>query len=580
MNAMTLRHTARLIARRVGYLFLIAATAILSDRAEANDFGHGNSRMWECKEYRLTDTTWSGNPFDLVATATFTHAKEERTTEMFYAGNNTWKFRFTGTRTGVWKFSTASSDADLDGHTGSVTVTPRANSRIKGFLTHGGNKYAIMEEDIDHREGYVYQVFMNQQDYEQQHEHASRILGHPSRSRLISEYWKNTRENGFNIYFFAVFYSWFRMGALEIDDFSSSADPDLDQPDLALFDTLELAIKYAHQRGGRTHIWAWGDNDRKQTPNHLPDGFRGDRHRRLIRYIAARLGPLPGWTMNFGFDTIEMPNAEADGAWWADQMNRTMGWPHLLTSRGWNDASFGANSYAGFGGSPYDLKTTDKGPADYQEIRQDLQAHKDKPSIYEERHTYNRWKCWPGSVRDPDRLDEMGCRRLIWWEAMAGGMGGFFGHFSERFNRYGPFRPSGPCGYHPDSLQRAFRTYREFWKLGRLRMSMSPDNRRVRGARGYCLASADKKHFVFFVEDADSVTIDLTGMPGSQSVTLVDARADYDQIDKGRLTAGVHTLQLGATSDWAIAVGQFDATTQPRAERPVPGVKRGNDGPH
>ena len=48
--------------------------------------------------------------------------------------------------------------------------------------------------------------------------------------------------------------------------------------------------------------------------------------------------------MNFGFDTIEMPNAEADGAWWADEMNRRMGWPHILTSRGWDDESFGAYS--------------------------------------------------------------------------------------------------------------------------------------------------------------------------------------------------------------------------------------------
>jgi len=557
MNRISLHQRTPLNVRLASYLALAAAATMLGRSARANDLGNRPARMWECQEYSLTNTTWSGNPFDLAATATFTHPQETRTTEMFYVGGNTWKFRFTGTRTGVWKFSTASSDADLDGHTGSVSVTPRAHPGVKGFLTHVGNKYAIMTEDIDHLEGYVYQVFMNQQDYEQQHEHSSRILGHPSRAGLIADYWNNTRENGFDIYFFAVFYSWFRMGALSINDFSSGADPDLDQPDLALFDTLELAIQYAHQRGGRTHIWAWGDNDRKQTPNHLGDGFQGKRHRRLIRYIAARLGPLPGWSMNFGFDTVEMPGAEAGTTWWADETNRTMGWPHILTSRGWADDSFTANSYAGFGGNPYDLETTDKGPADYHEIKQDLEAHRDKPSIYEERHTYNRWKCWPGRVRDPERLTETGCRRLIWWEAMAGGMGGFFGHFSQRFNQYGPFNPDGPCGYHPDSLQRAFRTYREFWKHGRLKLSMTPDNSRVSGATGYALVTAEKKHFVFFVEGVDSVTIDLAGMPGSQPVMLVDARADYDEIDRGRLTAGVHTIDLGSTSDWALAVGRF-----------------------
>ncbi|UCF14838.1 MAG: DUF5060 domain-containing protein, partial [Phycisphaerales bacterium] len=240
-------------------LLSVTVVTMFSNKAIANDLGSRSAHMWEYEEYSLTNTTWSGNPFDLVATATFTHDKETRTTEMFYVGSDTWKFRFTGTRTGTWSISTSSGDSDLDGHTGSVTVSPRINTGMKGFLTHVGNKYAIMVEDVDHLEGYVYHVYMNQQDYEQQHEHSSRILGHPSRSDLIADYWNNTRENGFGIYFFAVFYSWFRMGALGINDFSGSNDPELDQPDPALFDTLELAIKHAHKRGGRTHIWAWGD---------------------------------------------------------------------------------------------------------------------------------------------------------------------------------------------------------------------------------------------------------------------------------------------------------------------------------
>jgi len=228
-----------------------------------------------------------------------------------------------------------------------------------------------------------------------------------------------------------------------------------------------------------------------------------------------------------------------------------------LTSRGWGDHSFGANSYAGFGGNPYDLETTDKGPANYREIRQHLEAYGNKPSIYEERHTYNRWKCWPGRVPDMDRLNETGCRRLIWWETMAGGMGGFFGHFSDRFNKYGPFKANGPCGYHPDSLKRSFRTHREFWKNGRLKLSMSPDNSCLSGATGYCLVTADKKHFIFFVEDTDSATVDLNGMPGSQPVISVDAKMDYCEINMGTLTAGSHTIYLSRNSDWALAVGKF-----------------------
>ena len=88
---------------------------------------------------------------------------------------------------------------------------------------------------------------------------------------------------------------------------------------------------------------------------------------------------------------------------------------------------------------------------------------------------------------------------------------------------------------------------------------MSPDNTHVRDAEGYCLVGIDKNHFVFFFEGADSVTVDLSGMPASQQVIAVDTNADYKEIDKGKLMASVHTIRLGRTSDWVLAIGDFVA---------------------
>ena len=96
---------------------------------------------------------------------------------------------------------------------------------------------------------------------------------------------------------------------------------------------------------------------------------------------------------------------------------------------------------------------------------------------------------------------------------------------------------------------------------------MAPDNSRISGATGYCLVDANGKHFIFFVEDADSVTIDLNGMSGSQPVMLMDVKAGYDELDKGSLRAGVHTIRLGPTSDWALAIGKF-STTGVRNDQP------------
>ena len=139
--------------------------------AQAADLGTTASRMWECAEWTFENPSCHGNPFDVVATVTFSHAGSGRrhVTEMFYVGHGRWSFRFTGTATGRWSFATSSADADLDGHTGAVRVVPNRNPLIKGFLMHQGSKYAIQTGDDGHLEGYLLNVYMNQQDFAMQH---------------------------------------------------------------------------------------------------------------------------------------------------------------------------------------------------------------------------------------------------------------------------------------------------------------------------------------------------------------------------------------------------------------------------
>jgi len=583
----------RMLYWKVRLLLLAALLGIpvIQSHALGRDLGNRTCKTWEVLEWEIPNPSCPvDNPYDLVGKVVFTHnpTGRTRTTEMFYAGHGTWKFRFCGSLPGTWSFHTVCDgsggtheDTDLDGYTGRIVVAEQPNPRIKGFLSHKGNVFAIMDHDEMDLKPYLYYVYMNQQDYEQQYNHTSRIWDDPiHRKRLVADYWEDTVDNGFCIYFVALFYSWFKKGALDIDMVNSA---DLAEPDLDVFDALEYVIDYAHQRGGRTHIWAWGDQDRKQTPNFLPGGVLGETHKRLMRYIAARLGPLPGWSMNFGFDTIELPDPERITSQWANYLNERMGWPHMLCARGWHDDAFGINSYAGFGGG-YELTTSRNGPVDYNEIREDMENDRSKPHLYEERHTYNRflyvapdtcqepgdgpdqygkgdgYACWPLklSQEEQSRLNEDGTRRLIWREQMAGGMGGFFGHFSVRFNSFGPFSDKCGCGYHPESLKRAFRCFREFWAEGRFMFDMVTDPSRIRGGTGYCLRTTDCKNFVFFVEGVEKAEIDLDGMPGSQAVIVVDAKREYHEIEKDRMAPGWQTVTFGYSSDWAIAVGTFD----------------------
>ncbi|UCF15812.1 MAG: DUF5060 domain-containing protein, partial [Phycisphaerales bacterium] len=134
---------------------------------QSKDFGGRTGVMWECMEWTAKGGEHSGNPFDVLATATFTHANTGRklTTEMFYDVDDTLRFRFTGTRSGRWTFRTSSDVPDLDGHTGTVIVTENPDRNIKGFLTHVGNKYAIQVTDETDLRGYLFNVYMSRVKY-------------------------------------------------------------------------------------------------------------------------------------------------------------------------------------------------------------------------------------------------------------------------------------------------------------------------------------------------------------------------------------------------------------------------------
>lgn len=71
-------------------------------------------------------------------------------------------------------------------------------------------------------------------------------------------------------------------------------------PSPAKFRMVEEMIRKVHAKGGACHIWLWNSGDGEEA---VPGGPMREVDQRLLRYIATRLGPLPGWTMGYGFDT-------------------------------------------------------------------------------------------------------------------------------------------------------------------------------------------------------------------------------------------------------------------------------------
>jgi hypothetical protein len=86
-------------------------------------------------------------------------------------------------------------------------------------------------------------------------------------------------------------------------------------PDPRTFETLERLITASYEAGGMVHLWKWGDEDRTMTPVGLAGGLNGEADKRLQRYIAARLGPLPGWTMGDGCDLWERIDVDQLQVW-------------------------------------------------------------------------------------------------------------------------------------------------------------------------------------------------------------------------------------------------------------------------
>jgi hypothetical protein len=274
-------------------------------------------------------------------------------------------------------------------------------------------------------------------------------------------------------------------------------------------------------------FWAWGDEQRKWTSMGVGEGINGKQDRRLQRYIAARLGPIPGWSMGYGFDLAEYTNRNQLQSW-QRYLREHFGWQHLLSARATDlDSSDHMNGYA----------ITDReigdfyGPAypDVEKIIEHLESDTDNPHLYEERHTWKRWG-----------LDETQTRRLVWRTVMANGMGGWYGFFSDA-----PY---------PSSLKKAFRTHYTFWhEHGRFMLGLQRANQLT---DGYALVSDNKANYLVYIEGASSIDIDLSGMNEAQSAIAVNTTEAYREIDLGRLSPEQQVIDLPEDSDWAVAIGE------------------------
>jgi len=471
--------------------------------------------QWIPLEWSLENPTHRGNPYDLIAAVRFVHSKsgEKHTTEMFYDGDNTWKFRFTGTCPGRWIFTTHSKDEELDEKRGAVIIKP--NPGVNGFVTNFGNKWGWRGTN----RVFVPQLVM----------YASPKYFSDNAEKIDGDVQKFIVEHGFNGFHVMGSCHWFdidKKSSSEID----SPDPN---PDRRIFDALELLITKVHKAGGMVHIWLWGDDSRKWTPTRW--GKNGSVDQRLQRYIAARLGPLPGWTMGYGFDNWEWVS-EDDLKQWHTYMHKHFGWPHLLGARAHNNKLtqiYEVLDYSGY----------EQHRPDYETYVQTIQKRPDKPSFSEDRFRIRQRSRY--AHKDYDMAMT---RRGLWHSTMAGGVANIWGCLNGQKSELG----SKPYP-HPEQLK----TYSKFFR-NRFLKEMVRDNTITDGV---CLKDYHHRHYIFYKENAASIKMDLSEMLEAQKTIAVDTRKPYTEILIGRFTPGKHTWNAKYKSDWAIAIGDFNSWT-------------------
>ncbi|HET8985742.1 MAG TPA: DUF5060 domain-containing protein [Trueperaceae bacterium] len=483
--------------------------------------------------------------FDVEADATFSNSTtgDSFVTEAFYDGgadgNAIYTFRFTPTSLGTWTLATTSDVPALAGLQGTVDVVPASDPATYGFLTTADGRFAAPVAGTGELEGIAYQVFMHGGS---PLEDLGALPTEDGALRLaLTALLDEAASYGFDAVFVGVWHQWFALGTSR-SDLHDSVDPDP-----ATFRVLEILCSMAHERGMFVHIWQWGDEQRLWSPLGITadgdvtgdgGGVNGVADRRLQRYIAARLGPLPNWVLGYGFDLYEWADEEQVRSW-AGYLSERLARPHLLTAIeqrrsarslfDLGDTTLGlvsdaaaAETALAAGGSP--------SAALYGAAVNALEAAGGKPVIFENRFLYEREGLWT--------MDET--RRSLWALTLAGGVAAIWGVDWDLQALFSD----------PEQLL----TFRAFWSGrldGELRSSAEVD-----GSLRLLSAAGDRG--VIYAEGADAIAV--PALPSGVSVSAVDTLVAYKTVPVAIPASGQDGLsapflwRAPYSSDWALAL--------------------------
>ena len=295
---------------------ILIALSIVSGSVHAVDV-----EKWKQFRVSFSNETWSGNPFDLDFTGTFTHTSSGRqlTQFGFYAGNNTWKIYFMPDDVGEWTYVTNSSDVDLNAMVGSFNGIA---SSLKGKLVNNGNKWKYSNGDA------VFPVTTSSLAYFRTTELANGLKGFVD--------WSKNTMGATMIHFGQLFYFDSTdpvIGGEGALPFYSSQQPS--NFNFEMWDRQNRNFDYVRDQQMGQFLMFFSDSGQTPDLGGIPanaDGSISALEERLFKYTIARLGAYPVLIWDSGIDISEYrSNVWIDNfAAWFQQNDP---WKHPVGSR-------------------------------------------------------------------------------------------------------------------------------------------------------------------------------------------------------------------------------------------------------
>ena len=519
------RSTALTIAIR--FLLVVVSATVLALPASAQSappqqalgslaLSVSEPAKWRRTVVSLTNTTYSSNPFELEVGATFTHGASGTTVTLpgYYAGGDTWKLGFMPTETGDWTYTTSSTDSDLNGVTGSLSVI---DSGLPGFLSADpAHPKKWKFSDGDYVVPIALRTFFNAEpatvaEFEAAADYMAANNIHQMQTQLTEEYgmWENGRH-----------------------DYIFEGDWTDHLFDLVNWDRLEERMEALTERGLGARIMFYSD-----APGEPGWGGQSATEELVIRYAVARLSGYPVLFWNTGIAVFEY-RSQADIDWMGNQLDALDPYDHPRSSRDKNMASENFQSEDSPLGS---------------DIARMLQNFNDntQPTSHDDAWGENR----DGRIKDNT---EDGIRRAIWKSVIAGGTGAILRGGGDGTSEDGHFRIH--------TLESDWES--EQWitlinpfvntRLGSTFGEMIPDTSIV--SNGYAIADPAKTKLLYlligendkFDMGGGAITVKVSSLTGSYTATWYDTRSGVET-SAGTLPGGFdHVLTPPSTDDWVL----------------------------